>query len=320
MVLGELAPRQSVEVNLAGMDDAARELLDQFKQQLWRINVQRSRDQGAALHKPLLMLVVLSWLENGAERNWLEFREVENAFRTLWPRFGGRDSDADPAMPYFHLRAEPFWRLHGVADASSPPPLAQLRADTVHAELVPDALFSVLRSVRAARLESAEVLFDRWWPHQVGRTLASDLKLARTYRLLVVDPDNFEVCVQSGTWGAQSETALRKYEEGDVLLFHLTKGSGQGGGLCAMGTVLSPVYYDASPMWQDMSGRAYPHRIKFHLVARLDRPLPTKDILQRLRPDAPRNWFHGFIQASHSLSLADGYELQDALEQALGSS
>lgn len=280
--------------------------------------MQRSAAQGAALHKPLLMLVALSVLERGkAGRQAFRFSELEDQFCALWPQFGGRSSAADPALPFFHLSRDRFWALDGVsAEQTSPPSMAVLRGDGVAGRLQPAELLELLRANRAARLEAAEAILGRWWPTASARRLANALSLSRTHRILVVDPENFDICVEGGTWGAQSESALKNWKPGDALLFHVTK----GGGIRATAITVGDVYRDDAPLWQDMRGKTYPWRLPFHLVARLDVGVPSRQVLEPLRPGAPANWFNGFIQSSHELTDEDAYALLDAFENALAES
>lgn len=293
----------------------ADELLESFKQQVWNMSVQHSRDQGAALHKPLATLCLFALMEQGMlTSNRIHFSEVEKLFRDLWPKYGGRTTPSDPALPFFHLRSEPFWSLQGVdSAASSPPALSDLRSDDVWAELVPAELFTQLQDDRESRLDVAESLLARWWPVHIGQALAEELDLARAHYICIVDPDNFEVCLRSGTWGAKSESSLRNWRPGDLLLFHVTRGAG----LSAIGVATSSVHRDDSPLWQDMSGHSYPWRLAFRLVSRLPVGINTKSVLQPLRDGAPRNWFNGFIQSTHSLTREDASALVNAFNEAL---
>ncbi|MBX3270876.1 MAG: hypothetical protein KF729_11490 [Sandaracinaceae bacterium] len=45
--------------------------------------------------------------------------------------------------------------------------------------------------------------------------------------------------------------------------------------------------------------------------------IPTRATLEPLRPGAPKNWFHGFIQQSHSLEPTDFDTIRAAFEAAV---
>jgi hypothetical protein len=106
---------------------------------------------------------------------------------------------------------------------------------------------------------------------------------------------------------------VRAYSPGDAFFFHVTGRSE----IVGMGMFTGEPYHDEAPMWQDMDSRgAFPWRMRFIPLGELRVCLPTKEILQPLRPGAPKHWFHGFIQASHSLDAADFHALRAAFEQS----
>jgi hypothetical protein len=45
--------------------------------------------------------------------------------------------------------------------------------------------------------------------------------------------------------------------------------------------------------------------------------IPTRELQAPLRPGTPKNWFHGFIQSSQSLSAEDLGAIHAAFEKAL---
>jgi HKD family nuclease len=158
------------------------------------------------------------------------------------------------------------------------------------------------------------------------RHVADNLRLAETillgqYRatianrrqLLVVTPENFAICMRHGTWGHQREHEIRAYGPGDVFLFHVTGGRG----IAAMGMFTGVPYHDEAAVWQDMGRGSFPWRMRFVTLGELRTGVPTKATLEPLRPGAPRNWFNGYIQASHSLNVDDFAALRGAFERAL---
>jgi HKD family nuclease len=144
----------------------------------------------------------------------------------------------------------------------------------------------------------------------VGRHRA---QTAPSRQLLVVSPENFALCMRHGTWGHQHEQEIRAYQPGDIFFFHVTKGRG----IAAMGMFTGPAYFDRAEVWQDMGNGSFPWRRKFVVLGELRTGIPTRQVLEPLRPGAPKNWFHGFIQSSHSLTSGDFAALQSAFEAAL---
>lgn len=121
--------------------------------------------------------------------------------------------------------------------------------------------------------------------------------------------------MQHGTWGRKNEREARACAPGDVFFMHVTG----GGGVRTMGMFTGEPYFDdVDPLWRDMDGKgAFPWRIRFVPLGELRVGIPTKAVLEPLHVGAAKNWFHGFIQASHSLDPADFEALRAAFEPAL---
>lgn len=137
--------------------------------------------------------------------------------------------------------------------------------------------------------------------------------VANQRQLLVVTPENYALCMRHGTWGHQHEREIRAYRPGDVFLFHVTGGRG----IAAMGMFTGLPYYDNDVIWQNMGRGSFPWRMKFVALGELRSGIDTKAVLLTRRPDAPKHWFNGFIQSSHSLELEDFEALRGAFEIAL---
>lgn len=177
--------------------------------------------------------------------------------------------------------------------------------------------------LRAIRARSAGVAYQAETTARQQLRVAENLLLAE-YRgrvaarrwLLVTTPANFAVCMRTGTWGRQNEREARAYARGDVFFFHVT-GRGE---IAAMGMFTGEPYHDENPLWRDMDRRgAFPWRVRFIPLGELRVGIPTRATLAPLRPGAPKRWFNGFIQQSHSLESADFDALRTAFESALRS-
>jgi hypothetical protein len=129
--------------------------------------------------------------------------------------------------------------------------------------------------------------------------------------LLVVSPENFEICMRYRLWGRQHESEVSAYNPGDVFLFHVTGGRG----VAALAMFTGEPFYDPVPLWQANRRGNFPWRVRFVPLAELRTGINTRDILQPLRPAAPKNWFHGFIQQSHALSGDDFDALMAEVKQ-----
>ncbi len=130
--------------------------------------------------------------------------------------------------------------------------------------------------------------------------------------LLVVTPENYALCMRHLTWGEQREGDARGYAPGDVFVFHVTNGRG----VAAIGMFTGEPFYDDAPIWKAMDKGSFPWRVSFVPLGELRTGISTKEILVARRPDAPKRWFNGFIQASHSLDHGDFEALRAAFESA----
>jgi HKD family nuclease len=119
--------------------------------------------------------------------------------------------------------------------------------------------------------------------------------------LLVVSPQNFETCMRYRLWGRQQQSEVTAYSPGDVFLFHVTEGRG----VAALAMFTGQPFYDPAPLWPANRRGNFPWRVRFVPLAELRTGISTREILQPLRVAAPKNWFHGFIQQSHTLSEDD---------------
>jgi HKD family nuclease len=131
--------------------------------------------------------------------------------------------------------------------------------------------------------------------------------------LLVVSPSNYEICMRSKTWGRQRESEIRSYRPGDVFFFHVTQRSR----VATMGMFTGQPYFDSSPLWQRMDRGSFPWRIGFVELGTLVNGINTREVLEPLHPGAPRHFFNGYLQASHSLEPSHFEALRTVFESAL---
>lgn len=147
-----------------------------------------------------------------------------------------------------------------------------------------------------------------------GRLLLAEhrAKAAVKRWLLVGNPENYAICMRTLTWGRQEENQIRQYQPGDVFFLHIN-----GRGVAAMGMFTGRPYFDSADLWPATAKGNFPWRIKFVTLAELRTGIPTKAILQPLRPGAPSHWFNGYIQQSHGAEPEDFEALRAAFEAAV---
>ena len=111
------------------MDEPAHTIPDVWRMWLGRLaRLHVSKSSGDAPHKPLLLLVVLDLLDEGALADGLLLRDGNLAFRfsTYWSVVAyRRNSKPDIKLPLYHLKTDGFWTPLSVAgDAAAARELA----------------------------------------------------------------------------------------------------------------------------------------------------------------------------------------------------
>ena len=65
-----------------------------------------------APHKPLLILLALSYYQNGHSR-FINYKEVDEKLKKLLKEFGPTRKSYHPELPFFHLQNDGIWELSG---------------------------------------------------------------------------------------------------------------------------------------------------------------------------------------------------------------
>jgi HKD family nuclease len=177
------------------------------------------------------------------------------------------------------------------------------------------------RALQQARNEAER---ERWQLPEMQRFVAEERLALVDYRaaatrqkrprwLLVTTPDNYAICMNAGMWGRQRQSEIEAYQRGDLFFFHVSEQSVTK----ALGMFVDAPFYDETPLWPADARGSFPWRIRFVVLGELRAGLRTRDVLAPLRPSAPRGWFSGFAQASHSLNAADFDALLVGFREAL---
>jgi len=139
-------------------------------------------------------------------------------------------------------------------------------------------------------------------------------RAATRRHLLVVTPKSYAACMATRSFGRKKQAELERYGKGDPFFFHVT---GPGKGLRAMGMFVGEPYRDDAPQLRGPDGGCGPFRRRFVVIGELAKEIRTRPILESLRPGAPKHWFNGFVQDSHSLSSEDFEALRAAFVRSL---
>lgn len=157
--------------------------LDELLDQIRSMKLHGSRRLGAALKKPLLLLLLVSRIENNrVEENRFNFEDIEKPLERLIREHGGRPtkSGPKPEQPFSHLRTSPFWNLK--TQRRYAPGKTALVSDLRHpysyAAFRPD-VFRLLRGSPDARARVVDSILVEWWPETLHGDIREDLGLDR---------------------------------------------------------------------------------------------------------------------------------------------
>lgn len=92
--------------------------LSQFK----KLNRSRNEKMGAAPHKPILLLAIIEEIGNGdIFSNRISITpELVLSFKDIWSKLVTTAHTPNFALPFFHMKSEPFWRLVSLNGAVIP--------------------------------------------------------------------------------------------------------------------------------------------------------------------------------------------------------
>lgn len=157
--------------------------LDELLDQIRSMKLHGSQQLGAALKKPLLLLLLISRIENDrVEENRFHYVEIEKPLERLIREHGGRPtrSGARPEQPFSHLRSSPFWTLHTQRqyEPGKTVRISDLRDPNSYGAFEP-SVFGLLRSSRDARARVIDAILDQWWPETLHSDIREDLGLDR---------------------------------------------------------------------------------------------------------------------------------------------
>lgn len=140
-----------------------------------KIKLHNQKGKGISLKKPLLLLLLISEMENGnIGKNKIHFVDIEEQLSKLIDLFGGRASKPKPEQPFHHLNSSIIWDIHvpyGVEVTSSRTlNISVLRDPETYGYFHGD-VFSLIQSKKTRSILARKIL-STFWPE----TIQGDLK------------------------------------------------------------------------------------------------------------------------------------------------
>ena len=157
--------------------------LNELLEQIRCMKVHAPSRLGAALKKPLLLLLLVSRIENNrVEENRFQFDDVEKKLDLLIREHGGRPthSGSKPEQPFYHLRTSPFWivKTQQEYEPRKTALVSDLRRPESYGAFQPK-VFRLLRSSGEVRARVVDSILNEWWPESLHGDIREDLGLDR---------------------------------------------------------------------------------------------------------------------------------------------
>jgi len=138
-----------------------------------------SRGTERAVHKPLLVLMILGRAQRGGPANVFRFRDVDEPLREALRAFGPARKSYRAELPFWRLKEDGFWvvqdeaRLSKLTNGSAPGRRLLLEEDA--AAEVPRGMWDELAGdpARVARLVRG--VLERHWPAEVRGQVAAEV-------------------------------------------------------------------------------------------------------------------------------------------------
>lgn len=158
--------------------------------------LRRDSKNGGAPHKPVLLLAVLELVRKGElYANRIEITpELVLEFKSIWSKLVITQHTANFALPFYHMKSEPFWRLVTnagmtipVTSSNSIKSLGALKESVAFAELDKD-LFELMKDpVSHAVIE--EALLEQYFPETKSRFRTSENDLFSQLEVQILQED-----------------------------------------------------------------------------------------------------------------------------------
>lgn len=151
------------------------QMLKRFKRQIDNITP-FSKGGKIALHKPILLLLILADLINGKGVNAFLFDDYEDRIEVLLRKFGWMSTRIyHPQYPFWFMKSSDFWDLTGasVRDPDSPT-RKELRGST---GALGDGFFEALSSDPVATGEILQYVLSKFWSTAIHEDILAEFGL-----------------------------------------------------------------------------------------------------------------------------------------------
>lgn len=179
-----------------------------------------SRTLQCAPHKPLLLLSIIDGIEIG----WINQPQIKltqdliETFFRYWNNVMGENKNTTIALPYFHMKSEPFWKLHyhkGMTPYTNSPSLGGLIKRVAYAK-IDEYLFSLMKNEKKKIIR---VILNTYFEEDLHKELL-DLhhfnigaySYAQQLELLAAEPfEKYHTDIKGSEYYTSQKVQKRKY-------------------------------------------------------------------------------------------------------------
>ncbi len=98
------------------------EIISEYLHNLKKLRRDKNKERGAAPHKPILLLAIIKGIEKSEiySNRIVITPELVLEFKDIWSRLVVTNHSPNFALPFFHMKSEPFWNLISTNGATIP--------------------------------------------------------------------------------------------------------------------------------------------------------------------------------------------------------
>jgi putative restriction endonuclease len=148
-----------------------------------KLYLHKNKKDGIALKKPLLLLLLISQIQNETDNdNKFFFKDLEQPLDNLIRSFGGRKTSkgGKPEQPFHHLNSSPIWDLFIYDDIqyNNSVTLSKkiLRESSNYGYFNPE-VYTLLKNNINARKRITKFILNKFWPETVQEDIVNYLML-----------------------------------------------------------------------------------------------------------------------------------------------
>lgn len=139
-----------------------------------------TRDGEKALHKPLLLLLVLGKYSRGCSRI-IPFKDLENELTNLLKKCGPISKSSNPHLPFWHLQNDGIWELindENLRDRKGhSDPTSKLMIDQNVMGGLTKEIYKAIKQDPGLLRELVQLLVDQFIPKQHAKSALRDVGL-----------------------------------------------------------------------------------------------------------------------------------------------